>query len=162
MVCPVQKKRRKGHEVRKINNSIKHDPENGSWGNCHSACIAMILGMDINDVPHFYKDGEDGDSNVQDKRVADFLDAFGLIKFNVLFPGETLFQEILTTFKNASPGVAFILGGKSSSGCGHSVVCLDGEIFHDPTGSGIVGPMDDGYFWVTVFSVKPNWLGRSQ
>jgi hypothetical protein len=146
--------------MKKIDNTVRHDPGNGSWGNCHSVCFAMILGLDPEDVPHFFEEGDKGDRETQQKRVKDFLASRGLVEVNIAYPVED-WRLILTSFSALSPGAAFILGGMSKSGCGHSVVCLDGEIFHDPTGTGIESPMDDGYYWVTLFSPKPGFFAQA-
>jgi len=41
--------------------TVKQDPENGLYGDCVRACVASILDMKSEDVPHFYHDG-DGDA----------------------------------------------------------------------------------------------------
>lgn len=143
--------------MKKHSNLIKHDPDNGTWGDCHRVCLAMILGLEPHDVPHFYEQGENGDPEAQHESVRDFLCSLGLVPALIAYPVED-YEEILQTYAVLSPGVAFILGGKSKAGCGHSVVCIDGEIFHNPTENGIVGPMDDGYYWVTLFCPKPGKL----
>lgn len=53
----------------------------------------------------------------------------------------------------ANPEVPMILGGKSSLGCNHSVVVLNGEIVCDPSGNGIVGPMCENLWWITIISM---------
>ena len=33
---------------------IKHDPDNGQWGDCFRTCIACIFNVhNVTDVPHF-------------------------------------------------------------------------------------------------------------
>src|SRR3546814_14399554 len=32
---------------------IKHDPENGAYGDCQRTCIAVILDLHPSEVPHF-------------------------------------------------------------------------------------------------------------
>lgn len=146
--------------MKKIDNLIAHNPEKGEWGDCHRVCFAMILGLEPEDVPHFFKEGDDESKREeQQQRVKDFLDSLGLVEVTILYQDED-YKVILQTQNVMSPGMAYILGGKSAAGCGHSVVCYQGEIFHDPTGSGIVDRMDDGYYWVTLFSPKPgHWRG---
>jgi hypothetical protein len=58
---------------------------------------------------------------------------------------------VLTGLKGYAPGIFCLLGGTSRSGCGHTVIVCDGEIAWDPSqaNSGIVGPMSDGFFWLT-------------
>ena len=49
-----------------------------------------------------------------------------------------------------NPDVYWLLTATSRTGVHHVVVCRNGEIAHDPsqTDAGIVGPCDDGYWWV--------------
>ena len=143
--------------MKKYNNLIKHDPDNGTWGDCYRVCFAMILGLEPLDVPHFYEQGKNVDEVVKAKLIKDFLSTLGLVEVAIANPVED-YADILQTMAFLSPGVAFILSGESRSGCGHSVVCIDGGIFHDPSGTGIIGPMEDGYYWVTLFSPKPGEL----
>jgi len=138
--------------MRKIDNLLKHDPDNGVWGDCHRVCFAMILGLEAEEVPHFYEEGPDPDfEEVQKERIKSFLRSRGLVEFHIGY-SVSCHDDILYTIGAMTPDGAYILGGTSTRGCGHSVVCLGDKIFHDPTGSGIVGPMKDGYFWVTIFS----------
>lgn len=142
--------------MKRIKNSVKHDPSAGTYGDCHRACFCTILGLEPEQVPHFYYDGPAGDGGIAEQRIVEFLDARGLVQGHVLFVAEhTSLEQVLYTTGHMMPGVPLILGGLSARGCGHSVVLLDGEIYNDPTGSGIVGPMADGYYWVTFFSPKP-------
>lgn len=139
--------------MRRIDNTVQHEPEDGRWGDCHRVCYAMILGMEPEDVPHFYQGGDDS-GTVGHARQVEFLRGLGLVPGSIIYDVPDV-NTVLNSLGAMSPGVAFILGGLSSRGCGHSVVVVDGEIWHDPTGSGIIGPMDDGFYWVTFFSPLP-------
>lgn len=142
--------------MKKVKSSVRHDPENGSYGDCHRACFCTILGLEPDQVPHFYDSGDQVETSEQLDRIRSFLKGRGLVQGHVLFSEETAsLEQVLNTTRHLMPGVPLILGGRSSVGCGHSVVLLDGEIFNDPSGSGIVGPMPDGHFWVTFFSPEP-------
>lgn len=136
---------------------VPHDPPY-SYGDSHRVCVATILGLQPEDVPHFYDPPEsDGE-----KRVADFLSQYGLKQGHVLYPGDLVVEDIIRSIGTMMPGIAAILGGKSAKGCGHSVVIMDGEVFNDPSGSGIIGPFDeDGYFWVTLFVAQPDFAQRA-
>lgn len=140
------------NKLRRIDNTVQHDPESGLWGDCHRVCYAMMLGMEPEEVPHFYEGGTSGEPGYE--RQVEFLRGLGLVSGFILYDNPDL-EAVLLSLGQMSPGVAFTLGGLSSRGCGHSVVIMDGEIHHDPTGSGIVGPMDDGYYWITFFSPLP-------
>jgi hypothetical protein len=133
----------------------RHDPANGIYGDCHRAAIASLLELPLNEVPHFC----DADSELPDaeplmERERKWLASRGLTNINVIYPGEVSLDDLLTAIDATTPGIMFILGGTSTTGCGHSVVAGCGKILHDPsltkTGDhSIVGPMEDGYWWVT-------------
>lgn len=143
--------------MKKIKNTVPHRPDEGSFGDCHRACVCTILGLEPDEVPHFYEEGPNASAEVQAQRIVDFLDSRGLVQGHVLYPADAPggLDLIMQSLGYMMPGVPLILGGKSGAGCGHSVVVFNGEVFNDPTGSGIVGPMPDGYYWVTFFSPKP-------
>jgi hypothetical protein len=133
-------------------NSVRHDPENGLYGDCHRVCIASLLDLPANEVEHFC-DGTTQPPETWDRQER-WLNARGLSSVNVVFPGDTLLEDIFTTQNLMNPDHYYILGGNSSIGCGHSVVCKGGEIVHDPSGGGIVAPMPDslnphGFYWIT-------------
>lgn len=129
----------------------KHDPENGVWGDCHRTAIAVALGVHRDAVPHFMDNGVHGDEAQRAENA--WLRARGLVAINIAYPGESGLDAILECIGALNPGIRFILGGQSRSGCNHSVVCCDGEIACDPSqnDSGIIGPCDDGLYWVTFF-----------
>lgn len=131
----------------------RHDPKNGIYDDCHRTAIACVLDMDANDVPHFM-DGRDAGASHEAAEA--WLNERGITQINVLFGDTSSLEDVLTSIKNynatSGPHV-FILGGRSRNDVNHSVVCCDGEIVCDPSidNSGIVGPCDDGYWWVTFF-----------
>lgn len=137
-------------------NQVKHNPPH-SYGDCHRVCFATILGLQPAEVPHFYETPETDGQGL----IKGFLANLGLKQAHVLYQGDSALADILNATKHMMPGVPAILGGFSQTGCGHSVVIIDGEIFCDPTGSGIVGPMDDGFYWVTLFVAEPNFAQRT-
>ncbi|WP_407155195.1 hypothetical protein [Bradyrhizobium sp. STM 3557] len=134
----------------------RHRPEQGIYGDCHRTAIACVLDMDAQDVPHYMDASayDDGAEAAHD-RVEAWLNARGIVTINMLFPGETPLKDVLCTVSACNPRSrpVFILGGQSRNGVNHSVVCCDGEIVCDPSqdDSSIVGPCDDGYYWLTFF-----------
>lgn len=134
----------------------RHRPAEGVYGDCHRTALAIVLNMDAKDVPHFM-DGTPGTGNAEDAhdRIEAWLNARGICTINVLFPGEVPRDEVLQTVSltNHRSVPVFILGGMSKNGVNHSVVCCDGKIACDPSqdDSGIVGPCDDGFYWLTFF-----------
>lgn len=126
-----------------------HRPDEGVYGDCHRAAIASILELPIDDVPHFCDPTQYPTDWVKHERA--WLLARGLVQITAIYAGEL--QDVLYSVSQLNPDTYCILGGTSRTGCGHSVVAFNGEIVHDPslTDAGIVGPMDDGYYWVTFF-----------
>ena len=131
---------------------FRHRPNEGTYGDCHRTAIACVLDMDANEVPHFMDGGAAEDAHDRFER---WLNDRGIATINVVFPGKTPLYDVLQTVAvtNSRTHPVFILGGQSRTGCNHSVVCCDGEIVCDPSqdDSGIVGPCDDGMYWLTFF-----------
>ena len=124
-----------------------HNPENGRYGDCHRTCIACLLDLEPAEVPNFgehYEDGEAFNAAVDGYLASQFL-AQSMHAF------EGTFEEIMKMQSILNKDIYYILGGQSKNGTNHSVVCLGGEIAWDPAidDSGIIGPMTDGYFWIT-------------
>lgn len=89
----------------------------GAKGNCHSACIAMLLGLSIDDVPNF------NDSADYNGALQAFLRDRGytMLTFPISATELRVFQK----------GFA-IIGGMSPRGHLHAVLYKDGELWHDP------------------------------
>jgi hypothetical protein len=98
--------------------------------------------------------GSGGERDDAHDRAEAWLNARGIATINVLYPDIPL-KEVLGTVAACNPRgrPVFILGGQSCNGVNHSVVCCDGKIVCDPSqdDSGIVGPCDDGFYWLTFF-----------
>lgn len=124
-----------------------HRPGEGVWGDCHSACLASMLDLPLDDVPHFGEGGPDGQEF--NRRVREWLSIRGLGQASAAFEGEL--DAVLRMMRHVNPGVYYILGGRSLTGVNHSVVALENRIVHDPSlnESGIVRPCEDGFYWVT-------------
>lgn len=134
---------------------FRHDPENGAYGDCHRTAIACILGLDAHEVPNFMH-GTIGKGPAPEAHAAaeKWLNDRGFTQINIAFNGEVPLDLVLdVASKNSTPNMPFIFGGESKTGVNHSVVALNGKIVCDPSldDSGIVGPMDDGYYWATFF-----------
>lgn len=127
----------------------RHDPDNGAWGDCHRTAIAAALDLPRDEVPHFMDNGTCAD----DAQAAEieWLAARGMVRIVMVF--NSSLEDLLQTMEFLNPRVCYILGGQSKTGCNHSVVGRGGTIVCDPsqTDAGIIGPCDDGYYWVTFF-----------
>lgn len=139
--------------MRPVYQTIKHDPANGAWGNCHQAAVASILERPLEEVMHFGEDGVDGVEFA--RREKEWLRSQG---YEIIWIAFTCpLDDVLAYLKVLDSDLYWILGGKSRTGCGHSVVGYKGEIVHDPSPkkSGIVGPMDDGAYFISFIVRKP-------
>lgn len=126
----------------------RHKPSDGLIGDCWRTSIACLLDKRPEEVPHFcdtcWNDGVTAARNARS-----YLATQGLSHIEYAMAGDLV--SVLASVGASNPGLYYLLGGNSKTGCGHSVVCCDSEIVWDPSldDVGIVGPMDDGYFWVT-------------
>ena len=92
-------------------------------GNCFSACVAMLLGIDLAEVPYFMGDFEEADKGAWFERFAAWLKPHGLYPLNFRCPPDGAWR----------PQGAYVLSAGSPRGdFAHSVVAHDGEVFHDP------------------------------
>lgn len=133
----------------------RHRPAEGIFGDCHRTALAVILGLDRDDVPHFLHD-DCGAAEFR-LRVHSWLDSRGLSQVHILYPGSLSVEDVVQTVNFINPERPAILGGLSRTGVNHSVVIQNGEIACDPsqTDAGITGPTEpDGYFWVTYIVGK--------
>lgn len=97
----------------------------GKLGNCFAACVASITGLPIGSLPnHFRNVNGDVDARWLDE-WNDFLKPFGL---------GMIWAD--ATFSRTPSGYAIAAMAVDGHDYDHAVVCLDGEIIHDPLGEG--------------------------
>ena len=130
----------------------KHDPDNGIFGDCYRTCLAYILGLDRDDVPHYITtmDKECWAKEIQPKYDTYLADR-GWQELAIPVT-EAPLDQILEWSKTRTPfAVRAMLTGRSNTGCNHVVVINNGEVELDPSidEAGIIGPCDDGFYWVT-------------
>jgi hypothetical protein len=142
--------------VTPVKQLYRHDPDNGVFGDCFRAAIASVLDLRCEDVPHFMDKKPNRGESAGDAHLLceTWLRQRGLTQINIVYPGAADLGDLLTSIKNTNyPGLYFLLAGRSRNDVNHNVVCVNGEIAWDPSidNSGIVGPCDDGHYWVTFF-----------
>lgn len=137
-----------------VNCRVKHAPEDGKFGDCLRACIASLLNLQAEDVPHFYEDNCDGATG--QKRVNDFLASRNLAAFCSGYGGELSREEILFAMRELNPNTHYLLFGSLPNGSDHVVVCKGGEVVHNPSWfpEPLVGPNSNGFWVVMVLAVK--------
>jgi len=131
-----------------------HKPDEGVFGDCFRTCLAVLLGVDADEVPHFLRSG-----TFDDAEYEQWLKSNELHLIRVTFPGETPQENVMFTADQMGGGLPYLLSGYSRTPSNHVVVAKGNEIICDPslTESGIVGPMrhDNGSqdWWI-------EWLVR--
>ena len=131
---------------------LRHKPP-ATYGDCFRTAIAIVLDTDAASVPHFMDGGVSGDEGAEAAEA--FLNERGLTAINIVCDGARPLQGVLDSIAgtNLRSIPVFLLTGMSRNGCAHVVVCCNGDIVCDPSldDSGIIGPCDDGYYWLTFF-----------
>lgn len=130
---------------------FRHKPDEGIYGDCARTVIACLLDMEPEEVPHEHREMASGEQFEMHER---FLRTRGLARIDIPFACDDL-DTILTVGEYRSNGMPYVLAGKSRTGVNHVVICQGNKIIWDPslTDAGIVGPSDDGHFWIS-------WLFR--
>lgn len=130
---------------------VKHDPENGQYADCFRACVASLLEMKAEEVPHFLHDNCPGP--VAFRRLREFLRPMGLAPFMAHYDGEYNSMIVRSDMETMNPGVHYLLFGSTIDG-DHVVVCKDRDIVHNPAWDGgyINGPGSHGCWSVMVLA----------
>ena len=133
---------------------IRHNPEEGRYGDCFRTCIASIFEISPTEVPHFAWD--DCDGAVMTERANEYLGLQNLEILHISFQSnieETLGMMAHTDFW-------YILSGTGNLGGCHSVIAKGDMIVHDPAINAdqwekpLIGPDQDGHVWVSVLVFK--------
>jgi hypothetical protein len=123
--------------MKPVDQSILRDPANGQYGDCMRACVASLLELPIDRVPHFFDGG--CDSAEFDKRLADYLDQHGLIELSM--PAHVAQRTHYTR------DCHHLMYGYSERGTFHAVVARNGLVVHDPHPSKVGIIEDDRVQW---------------
>lgn len=98
-------------------------------GNCFSACVASVLELPLEIMPHFM-------------RAPEWLEAL-----SVFCAEKNIILDFGTDLTSAPRDKHYILNGRGPRGIGHSVVALNGQIVHDPHPSR-AGLTDEVWCWI--------------
>lgn len=134
---------------------FRHDPDKGIYGDCWRTAIACILDKARDQVPHFY---ESGDGELCGKLTHKYLEENNFYMFRAFFDAGYYTLPRLLNFMDSmiTEGAYYLLSGTSKNQCGHVVICQGNKIVWDPAldDSGIIGPMDDGNYWIELIGYK--------
>ena len=128
--------------MKPVEQTILHDPDKGVVGNCFAACLASLLEISLEDVPHFVETSPDA----WQKDLNQWLAARGLAFVDVWCPNPTNFQWYVT--EQLGHVGFYILSGPSPrhKDVDHAVIAKGGEIVFDPHPS--KAGIADGYRWI--------------
>lgn len=115
-------------------------PNGQPTGNCFPACVASILGLQLDDVPFFSTESQQ----------AQLADANRWLK-----PRGYRLEMVRNTRRHKHPkGVYYIMRGRSPRMAGqyHMVVGKEGKLVHDPhpDNTGIIGTATNFIYFVTI------------
>lgn len=111
---------------------VMHEPPH-SYGDCLRACIATVMDMPWQDVPHFM-DGHD-DPYWGLAMTRNWLRSRGYTAFVTQFPAVDR-AEMLSVMHDMNPDAVYLLFGLTEDGGGHVVVCSGGSVVHNPAMAG--------------------------
>ena len=110
----------------------------GNRGNCLSAVFASLMELDLNEVPYFFENIKEDETDVKkalyifNRDVKKFLYSKGYF-FLELEPSNI--EEIISQMRGF-----FIIGGKPPRGYNHAVIYTSEGLAHDPhpEGGGVI------------------------
>lgn len=111
--------------------TITHNPPS-SYGDCLRACIATVMDLPAERVPHFADLGATAEESLASTRR--FLADYGLTIATFAFPGSEPLASLMEWMEGMNPTVTWLLFGSTNvSGDGlHVNVCQGGRVVHDP------------------------------
>lgn len=137
------------------------DVTRNEFGDCLRCCIASILELQLDDVPHFswgIYDQTEGGGMEGHLRMWLRGRNIGLLVYSTK---TNSLDEALAWSLKINPESYLILGGGNSSGGGHAVVVHQGKVVHNPafpTPSNLpalAGPLHDGTFNILALEHRP-------
>lgn len=121
-------------------------------GNCFQACLATVLGVDLEDVPNWnsYKDDSDD-------AITDWFQPYQAWAHSLGF------HLLMIRFEEGGlPKIPMIATGNSPRGLNHSVVVIGDFLYHDPHPSRH-GLLEDGKPWeyIVFVALDPGVMKRT-
>lgn len=136
---------------------FRHKPAEGQIGDCYRTCIACVLDLAPENVPHVYHPDVSGGVFGEPERdpveiMRAFLRERGFCLVGFPVSRDVELRDLLGVWAATIVGenVHFLITGTSKNLTNHVVVARVGEIAWDPSldDSGLVGPPESGDWWV--------------
>lgn len=116
--------------VTPVNCRVKHDPPR-TYGDCLRCCIATVMDLDAERVPHFADMGATAQEALASARR--WLGERRLTIAGFAFPGDESLDALMAWMGEMNPTVTWLLFGNTGpQGGDHVVVCQGGAVVHDP------------------------------
>lgn len=115
--------------------AVTHAPPS-SYGDCLRACIATIMDLPAEDVPHFADKGASAAEALAHARQ--WLGEQGLTIATFALPGSEPLSDVLEWMGHMNPTVTWLLFGSTThpdvleAASLHVNVCQGGKVVHDP------------------------------
>lgn len=137
--------------------TIMHDPDNGQYGDCFRACIASLMELPIEEVPHFMDGLGVDEGRIGLRRACDWLKVvgYGTIAYHAAWTPEELHLWQDDFLMALNPNTHHIISGYTARNTFHSVIGKGGHMVHDPhpSGIGLLQPSEENP-WIFEFIVK--------
>lgn len=131
-----------------------HQPGKGLIGDCFRTCVACIMDMMPEQVPHWVAEFWDNkhktcDTELVVKECNKWLRQFGYGYLEFPIGPDNTIEQLRGWLVKYTENNYVIVGCTSANG-GHAVVMKGEDYIWDPAqdNSGCKGPMSDGYFWI--------------
>ncbi len=132
---------------------VQTNEKAGTFGDCMRACVASLLDLDVNTVPHFAYDNCDGVELFN--RVREFVGPHGYLPFQMIVDGSHDLETVFSYMEKMNTGIHYMLFCQSGGG-DHVVICKNDRLVHDPAWIKyeITGPHSNGY-WCAMVLARP-------
>lgn len=131
---------------------VKHDPPR-SYGDCLRACVATVMDVGPETMPHFADMAATADEALASARR--WLGEYGWTVACFAFPGSESLDDLLAYMGEINSTVTWLLFGSTGpDGGDHVNVCQGGKIVHDPAWSptSIKSPTSAGIWQIWVIA----------
>jgi len=131
---------------------MKDDPDRRQYGDCVRACVASILELDAEDVPHWY---HDDDGNRAASEMREWLSfTHGMVPAYFPLPQEMNLHAVGEYMTRRFADVDYMLWC-NCGGSDHSIVCRNDIVTHNPAWykSPIDGAHSSGV-WIIIILAK--------
>lgn len=125
-----------------------------NFGECYRCCVASVLNMTRESVPHFHdqKSGTEITSETN-RRIREWFSIQGA--YYVEFGFRLSMDDLLHAMGESHPGLHYLLMGRTARGGVHAVVACGDRIVHDPASPGghiLTGPLSDGHYRIGIIA----------